>query len=168
MAEHEMIPAGMSVSGAVRGLSIGWGVLDYHWWERQFCYYTSSKYQTLPTERVDCANTLKMGSSHSSFTMKPCACTSMEFLAEITSLAVDDTNSVRYCCNNLIRHLLINFLIKFITDSTLKFSQLLSRGLLHGDPSIPHCTRLKLVKWWMMKLKDSVMGLCWYCHGICL
>jgi len=98
------------------------------------------------SERVHCANALKMCSSHSSFTTKLCACASTEFLAEITSLAVDDNNSVRYRSNNLIRHLLINFLIKFIINSTLKFSQLLSCGLLHGDPSIPHCTRLKLVK----------------------
>ena len=108
MAEYEMIPAGVRVSGAVRGLSKRWGggtrlplvgatvLLLYR-----------LKTSNTSSERMHCANALKTGSSHSSLTTKPSARTSMEFLAEITSLAVDDTNSVRYRCNNMIRHLLI-------------------------------------------------------------
>jgi hypothetical protein len=114
-------------------------------------------------ERVHFAKALKMGRSHSSFITKPCACASMEFLAEITSLAVDDTSTVRYRCTNLIRHLLIRFLIKFIINSTLKCAQLLSFGLLHGIP-ISHIVQgWSWYEWWMMKLKES-----WVYVGIVL
>jgi len=55
-------------------------------------YYTGCKYKALPltcSERVNCANAFRTGSSNSPFAMKTCTSASVVFLAGIVSFVAE-------------------------------------------------------------------------------
>jgi hypothetical protein len=65
---------------------------------RHFCCYIqtgSIGHCELCIERVHCANAFSMGDSHSSFTTKPCACTSVACLEGIFYFSVDFTQKTQ-------------------------------------------------------------------------